>query len=415
MTRKSLVILGVVAAALVLVGFIVSRQQAPSDQLSAELEAMFPGFDEQLPQVRRLTVTGGGNEVLVDVENRDGAWLALHRGGYPVEFSRVRESLASLAAAHLREAKTSNPEYYGRLGVDGVDQAETEARLVTVTLDSGDQRKVIIGKKAEGWKAHYARLADQAQSWVLDREIDLESDPVRWLDVDVMDVDLDRVRSVLHVAPDGETLRTWKDTPGDENYHVEGIPEGHELTYPAVPEVVADVIDGLRMEDVLPRKDFSFPEDATYTSRFETFDGLVVDSRIAEKDGQYYVALDVSFDPELRVEPPVPPTGDGTDGPGDAESASGSEAEEETATGEGAGEQASEAPNDDGGLASEDAVRAEAEQLREKLSGWVYSIAEYRYRGFTKRLAEIVREIEPEEETAGESGAESAGAAAEAG
>ncbi len=416
MTRKSLVVLGVVAAALVLLGFIFSKQQAPSDRLSAEMEAMFPGLEERLAEVRRLVVTGAGNDVVIEVENRDGAWRALHRGGYAVEFQRVREALASLAEARLREAKTANPGYYPRLGVDDVAAAASEGRLVTVTLESGDEYRVIVGKKAEGWKAHYARLPDAEQSWVLDRQIELETDPVRWLDVDVIDIALERVRSVVHVAPDGDTLRIWKDRPGDEHFQVEGIPEGHELTYPAVPEVVADVIDGLRMEDVLPRGDFVFPEGATYTSRFETFDGLVIDSRIAEKDGQYHVALDASFDAALRPAESAgsqPDAGDsgtaetgGETTPAPEASAEIVDAESESGTRESA--DTTDSAESEAALPSEDAVRAEAEALQKKLSGWVYSIAEYRYKGFTKRLSEIVREIEPEQENAGDEGADAA-------
>lgn len=394
MNRNNLIKLAIFCGVVVLLGVFISGREGSGDRIAEDLSLALPGLKAELENVQSLSIRKQSGELLVRVERADDQWRVMNRDGYPADRKRVRDLLTGLADAKLQEAKTSNPEWYQRLGVQDVPSsyqapaAESEQapdphdfsakesdgpRLVSVALKDGSEMSLIVGEAAEGWKAHYARVPGDAQSWALDREIAISMDTLAWMDARVIDVDLDRISSVIHRAPDGETLQISKQKPGQEHFDVAGIPEGRELRYPAIPEVVADVIDNLRMEDVRALGKFVFPAGSIFEADFTTFDGLRVEAKVAKVEDNHFVALSARFDQSVRFKA--------------SKSEPAPETEAEPA-GEGAEASPEAAPDELKPVAD---VKAEAATMQQHLKSWVFQIAEYRYRGFTKRLEELLK------------------------
>ncbi len=415
MKRNSLIALAVIAAVLVLLGTFTAREQQATDTLSEIRQPVFPDLQSTLGDVQRVTLRAAKDEIILDAKRSGDQWVAENKGGYPVRTAKLRDLLAALAEASFQEAKTSNPEQYHHLGLRGLEHAESAAVLVSIERADKPTLTILLGKEAAAWKSTYARLTDAPQSWALDREIAVAKKTVDWLQLDVLDIDLPRVRSVSHRAPDGEQLWVEKQSPEQSLFDLANIPEGHTLTYEAVPEVVADVIDNLRLEDVVPAKDFTWDAKKTYEAEFRTFDGLIISSRAMERDAEQFVALSVRFDPAARWAPVVADT-DESAGEGGEPSSAAADAEEvadasATEAGDVAAEDAadtdasaeadepltSEVEEQEGehGLRPEADVRAEAEALQARLAPWVFRIPEYRFKGFIKRTNELVKKIVP--------------------
>lgn len=392
MNRNNLIKLAIFCGVVVLLGVIIAGREGSGDRIAEGLPLALPELSAQLESVQALSVRKQTGELLVRAERADGDWRVMNRDGYPADRKRIRDLLTGLAEARLQEAKTANPEWYERLGVQDVpdrfeeSKAEPEEkpdphdfstkekdgpRLVSVTLQDGSELSLIVGERAEGWKAHYARVPGDAQSWVLDREIAISMDTLAWMDARVIDVDLERISKVTHRTPDGEVLEISKQQPGQENFDVAGIPAGRELRYPAIPEVVADVIDNLRMEDVRALGKFVFPAGSIFEADFTTFDGLRIEAKVAKVEDDHFVALSARFDESVRF---VEPAGEQA-------------AEDETA-GDDAGETAEATSSTLKPVAD---VKAEVAAMQAHLGSWVFQIAEYRYRGFTKRLDELLK------------------------
>ncbi len=422
MRKQSLLILAGLAVVLVLLGSWSVRQQQPADTLAEVRKPLLPDLQETLGDVVGVTIRAAGDTVILEARQQDGGWVAANKGGYPLKTARLRELLEALAEAEFQEAKTSNPQQYHHLGLQDIKEEDSKALHITIERKGQPALDVLIGNKAAGWNTSYARLLSDPQSWVLDREITVDRETVDWIEQDVIDIDLDRVQSVEHTAPDGETLRISKEHPDQPVFDVDAIPEGKVLTYEAVPEVIADVIDNLRLEDVAPADGFPWPQDSTYLGTFRTFDGLVITSRAQKRDDEHFVALDVAYDPAGRWQ--APGTGDDGAAAGEAgEAASAGTADTEGAAGAAQGEDAAVAESGDGPeveemeadaatrvMLGEEEAEAEAAALQKKLAGWVFRIPEYRYKGFIKRIGEIVKN---EETGSGDEG-DTAGTGAEA-
>lgn len=410
MNRNNLIKLALFSGVVVLLGVFIAGREGSGDRIAEGLQPVFPELKAELEQLQALSIRKQTGELLVRAERSGDEWRIMNRDGYPADRKRIRDLLTALAEAKLQEAKTTNPEWYQRLGVQDVPttfdasaaKPEKEAdphdfsakekdgpRLVSVTLGDGSEKALIVGERAEGWKAHYARVPGDVQSWVLDREVRISMDTLAWMDVRVIDVDLDRIQAVTHRAPDGETLQISKQKPGQEHFDVADIPEGRELRYPAIPEVVADVIDNLRMEDVRALGKFVFPAGSIYESEFTTFDGLRIHAKAAKVDEDHFVALTASFDERIRYA--AADAGEGADGASEPAVDTGSEAEDQ------ATREAPESPVSS--LKPVADVKAEVKAMQKHLGSWVFQIAEYRYRGFTKRLGELLKVDAPKPET----------------
>ena len=422
MKQKPLLILAGLAVVLVLLGMFTVRQQQPTDTLAEVRQPVFPDLKQTLADVQGVTIRAGGDTVILEAKQQDGDWVAANKGGFVLQTAKLRELLEALAEAQFQEAKTSNPQQYHHLGLRDTQDADSEALRVTVERANLPALDILIGKKASGWNTSYARLLSDPQSWVLDREISIDREPVDWIERQVIDVDLERVQSVTHTAPDGEKLLISKASPDQPLFDVADIPAGHVLTYEAVPEVIADVIDNLRLEDVRPATGLDWDEENTYHAVFQTFDGMEVRSRALQHDDEHYVAFTVAYDPALRWQPPAPAS--------DEAAAS----DQATATDEAAATDQSDAPagessSDDTaavsgevadeavdpalatGLRDAEEVQAEVAALQKKLSGWAFRIPEYRYKGFTKRIGEIVQSETEAEEAEGDTAGNEAAAA----
>ena len=136
------------------------------------------------------------------------------------------------------------------------------------------------------------------------------------------------------------------------NYAVEAIPEGRELQYASVANVMGTVLSSLRLQDVEPRTDTDVPVTVT---EWATFDGLAITAESFERDDDPWVAFRVEYRP------------------------------------------AEEAPSED----AEPDAASEAMELDRRLAGWRYRVAGYQHDQMTRRMDDLLQDL-PEDSEAGE-------------
>ena len=79
------------------------------------------------------------------------------------------------------------------------------------------------------------------------------SSTTEWLATDILSLPGNRIQQVTVTHPDGETLEILKQTSEQTNFTVEGIPEGRELQYERVANVMSNVLANLSLQDVESR------------------------------------------------------------------------------------------------------------------------------------------------------------------
>ncbi|MDE0678883.1 MAG: DUF4340 domain-containing protein [Gammaproteobacteria bacterium] len=279
MTRRSLIVLGVVGAMLVAV-LLLTRLDFPSDDSLGALHA--PGLADRLGELESLRVTRAGNEVVATIERSGQGWGVAERGGHPVDFERFRGSLLALSEARRVERKTALPEFYPRIGVEDVSAPDAGGYLFELGYGgSRPEDRFILGNRA-GTGMIYIRTAGEEQSWMVSAELSLSDETRDWVDRDIIDLGSGEVRRVELDRGDGDRLEIAKEDRDDINFTPRDIPEGRELSYGSVANSIAGALANVEANDVRPAAEVAGLARAVL-ALYETFDGLELELDVREE------------------------------------------------------------------------------------------------------------------------------------
>jgi len=363
---------------------------------SAGGDLLFPELKSHLNDINVVTITNAEGEITLRRETDDdgtsaaGGWIAPDYAGYPVDTGSLRRLLVAMADARKLEQKTSDPGLYERLGVQ--DPRESGGSGVLVSAN-GDKAAIalILGNTAQR-EFRYARVPEEAPSWLISQNPVLPADRAGWLLPEIVDIDASRIESATIRHADGEIVAIRKANADDVNFEVENVPEGRELSYPSVANSIAAVLGNLTLEDVRradPLDGSAEGRDAASTTEFRTFDGLEVlvsihsrssgnpDGENARTDidtdtdtdtEQQWITLRATASPAPADDEPQEPAED-RDASADADAA---EAVVETAT---------------------DPVD-EAADINDRVSGWTYRIASYKAEQLMRRRDDLLSDTE---------------------
>jgi hypothetical protein len=346
-----LAILAVLAAA---VAVFMPRQTSRVDMF--EPAPLLPGFAGQANTIDWLRITGAGDEVLATLERGPERWTVSEAEGYAADWAVVRSLLAGLAQAQVVEAKTSSPEYYDRLGVSDVSSPDAQGVMLEFSAASG-LPAVILGNTASARDGQYARLADEAGSVLIDRELELPKRREDWIDRAIVDIADDAVVEVDIRHADGEAVRANRASAEDENFTLDGIAEGFEPRSDWTVNSLAGALTALRLDAVVQEGEVDWTSATTF--RLLTADGLeiraeVVSAPLAEEDDQDATEF------WLRLTAGVYTTGLDTGVSADADDA---------------------------------AARERAQEINARVQGWAYRIPEYKASTMTRRMSDLVQPI----------------------
>ena len=378
---------------------------------------VFPELKSRLNDINAVTITDADGQITLrretDDDAPDGRWVAADFGGYPVDTGSLRQLLLAIADARKLEQKTSDPELYGRLGVGDPRENDGSGLLVSARGDSAAVA-LILGDTAQG-EFRYARIPEEAPSWLISENPTLPAERAGWLLAEIVDIDTSRIESAVIQHADGEVIALRKAGANDPNFEVEDIPEGRELRYPSVANSIAAVVSSLNLEDVrrAAAKDGSAEgaeEDAAVTVKFRTFDGLELLLRAyrhsdatpdaetdeanaetgndSDDDEQYWIALTATASAPPAGEEARPAAED-ADGPDAGEAPIEATADSAEDADDSADPEAGEAPVE----ATADPAK-EAADINDRVSGWMYRIANYKADQLMRRWEDLLSEPE---------------------
>ena len=292
MNRTTLRLLGFVVA--VLVAALLLIEAGDDGELPDAGTPLFPEMRAIANDIDHVAVTRAGDTLVI--EKLDGAWVVPDRGNYAANTAIITEILLAMTEAAVVEPKTANPELHDRLGVDTPDAETSKGAAVAATAGEATF-ELIFGNVAQQ-DFRYARVAGEDQSWLIDQNPDIPTEPGEWLDTDIVDIDSNRIRSVSIEHPDGDVIAISKEAEADINFTVANIPEGRELSYSTVANGIAGALNDLDLDDVRSRSEVTDPVRA----RFETFDDVRIDVKVSEDDIGNWIAFDIEIPTDVDAE-----------------------------------------------------------------------------------------------------------------
>lgn len=361
------------AAALIAVGaYFVTREKAPSTEVANAL--LYPDLLDRLNDTRRMEIKGPGDAFTL---KRDAEqWTMVERDGYPVRGELAKAALVQLADLRIRERKTSKSENYAALGVTDEPAAGGEARRITVRgAGNAALADLIVGKArhAKGLESpgHYVRKAGEPTAWLVEGDLTVATKRNDWMDTQVLDLPVERVRRVTITHPDQQPVIVTKADPKQQLFTLHDAPQGYEARSSAVISSIGGLLLDVRFDDVAATSRVVGLVPRTIVE-VQTFDGLVVTLEQYDAKDQTFVKFDFSFNPDLVYAAPETPAAAPTDA---------ASAPPETA------------PTPAIKPASE--VQAEIDTLKKKTAPWVYALADYKVRIIDKKMEDLLKTRAP--------------------
>ena len=369
--------------ATLLVGVVVFLLPGPTGKESEfDVQPLFPGLAGQVNDIDLVRVIGPGEETIATLQRKDDAWVVDEFGGYPADWAELKTVLAALAQARVVEQKTANPDYFDRLGVEDISSEDSTATLLRLGADDAAM-SVLIGDSAEGRDGQYVRLEGGDRALLIDQPLNLPTAGKDWLQREIIDIADSEVVEVNIRHANGESLAALKTSADDDDFVLQGIPEGREVLSAWSVNNLASALSNLQLDDVTREDQVEFSGASQFS--LLTADGLEIKAEIVTVDEQHWLRLNAAVREVEVVETEKEESSDPENpGPG------------ELAAGEG---QADESPEDAADTQDdpEAETRLRAENINQRVSGWAYAIPAYKAEIMNKRMADVLKTL-PEAE-----------------
>ena len=263
-------------AILAVVAAVISSQR---EGAVPELEraTLFPAFRDTVNEAGTISLRSGGRTLTI--ARNANQWLIAEADNYPADPAKVRKLLIEVADLKIIEENTRNPHRYATLAVQDPDAEQTESAALEIKdVKGGPQASFIVGKRqlsgaAGGNPGRYVRLAGKDQALLVTGPLDAPADITSWIVAELLHIDPARVREVRIEHPDGARVELHAADSGD--MALVNLPAGKETKAPTVLNRMKDVLQNVRIEDVMKGDAATLPAPRTVTT-IETVDGLVV-------------------------------------------------------------------------------------------------------------------------------------------
>lgn len=356
--KRNFIYLGIVTLVALLLLFIFTNgEQTPSRTETNTL--LLPDIAERINEVDHVEIVSAGSTTVANLSRNEQSWVLDEMAGYRADWPKLQSLLAALATARVLEAKTDNPAYYARLGVEDISARDADSVLVKLAI--GDESTgILMGHKAKGRQGQYVRLQAQKESALVDREFDVPATALDWLDSLIIDINASEVAEVEVLHPGRERILLTRISADQTDFDLVDLPENREVKSSWAVNSLASVLSMLDLEAV--RADEGVDWTSAVKLRLLLFSGVEIMAEVQQRAGEYLLRLHAAH-PGRRVRQ------DRADKPADtAEQA----AIEEKAL------------ND---------VTAIVEDINRKTADWVYAIPKQKYDAMVKKTEDLLKPL----------------------
>jgi hypothetical protein len=365
MSNKKLTILGILAVAMVLWAVIQSSISNKAGSEPAGPTYLIQGFD---PSAVDSIVIGKDKDAFTLKRHGDG-FVVVNKDNYPAKTSEINSLISKCLEIQASEFVTDNPANHEDLEVTE-EKARSVVKFMKADPNSPLLTGIVVGKTKELGQGSYVRMLsnDPAVSnkvYVASNVPWLGGGVMNYIDQELTSVKKEDIESVTVSSQSSPyTLRAGQD---GKDVVLDNTPPGKKLKSSEANSVFT-ALTSLRFDDVkkLPT-DMAF--DKQYMCRLK--DSTVYALRIAKKDDKTYVTCVAEFTDKTPVE--KTPVDQG-----------------------GKVESKEELDKKEAKLLARD----NAEKFTTSHQGWVYEIAEWKAKNLTKKLDDLLEDVEKPKENA---------------
>ncbi len=297
MKIRTLLILGILAMAM-LAAAVIAYTRKSTEYVAPTPELLYGGLFDRVGDIKEIHVIGPKGEFHVDLE--DDQWRMREKGGYPIRTERIRTAVLSLSDLRVIEPKTSRPDNYPLLGLQEPGEGSDSILVEMHDAEGEEIVSIILGYLERGGPMNapmrrYVRLTGDPRTYFIDGVAEIEVDPVRWIDREILRVLRSWTYDVEIEQVDGDVLRVFRPDPQAMDFELADMPEGTVFIDERDVNLVGNSFIYIGMEDVArtstldESKVIPGPE-----ARVRTFDGFVMTAHLFDYEGATWATFEAS-------------------------------------------------------------------------------------------------------------------------
>ena len=373
MHRSNKILILLVVTVLVVAAAVMMTYRS-SPQAIGEKEYVFPGLVDKINDLAMIEVNSKDGKLTI--KRHAEQWVIEQSDNYPASFNKVRQVAVTLADLRILAAKTSNPSLYEKLGVEDPEGENSKSRRLTLSNSANDEiASLIVGGRRissapGGSQGYYIRIPGQAQALLVEGDLNISVKSNDWFEAEILNIDSKHISEVVIDHPDGSRVKLSRDA-GTDDYLLADIPDGKEAQTTYTLNRAGSILTNVRVDDVRSADNFEFPDEMTVAT-VKTFDGMTARIKSTTRDDTNWAWFEFDYQAPVAEEEAAP-------------------APEETPE-EAAEEEMTDTPQEQ----TDQIDQQQVDQLKQKTAGWVYEIPSYKFELFTRKLDDLVKDIEPE-------------------
>jgi len=350
MKRSFLFVVLLTVLALLAIGLYAPDDASNGDTSVGVL--LLPEMVEKINEVDKVEIITAGNTTVATLTKSPDTWQLRQMSGYRADWPKLQSLLAGFAQARVIEAKTDKPEYYSRLGVEGVESEDSDSVLVKLSV--GDQTTaVLIGHQAQGREGRYVRLQDTAASALVDQSLEVAKEQLGWVDKRIIDINASEVAEVEVIHPEDGRVLITRISADQTDFDLVDLPLDREVKSSWAVNSLASVLSMLDLDSVRSAEGVDWSK--AIRMRVLLFSGVEIMADLVEADGEKLFRLKASQ-----------PT---------------------------AGFNTLKGNEDIAKLAADDAAKRVAD-INGGVNGWAYGIAEHKFDAMVKKPEDLLKPVE---------------------
>ena len=301
-------------------------------------------------------------------------WQVEERSGYPADFNELGNLVLKISRLKIGRSFSGSEESLHRLSLTPPSANDPDGKSKQITLADASGKvlaDVILGKIREaegGGGGQYLKLANSDDVFLVDNSFRfLKTEPTQWLKKEIVDIDAEKIRSVVcYKVDDPNPVYTLSRPKKGESAQLTPIPSDRKADSAKIDQVF-DAIGPLSLNDVTPVDQASTEGDPEgFRLVYRLYDGRKITIR-PDFDGKehYTIRMAAREIPEEEMEELS-----------EEESKTDTE-DKETASG-----------------GDEDKTEViPANELNEQLSPWVFSIQKWQFNSLMTQVESLLEPL----------------------
>lgn len=267
-----------------------SAEDRDSFDGAADYGLVFPDLIDRLNDVNEIRIATPVSEY--SVVFRNGDWRVSEFDLYPARPGLARDFLLGLAQLRMTDKKTSDPDRFASIGLEGLDAAESRTIHIELFAESDSRlASLLAGEQRPSVRNPllteiHIRLPGENQTWLAESGLAIPRNAIDWLDTEIVDLDR-RVREVAIESDQNQPVKVSRDDADSNNFSLAAVAGSHKIRHQYKLNDIGRIFRRLRFDGV--RRATGWQSAVTVSA--QTFDGLKVAAQFGRGEVNGFIRI----------------------------------------------------------------------------------------------------------------------------